>query len=191
MRDSRDFVVLSVHLKDAVVPLPVDLLPRGVPHCALPLHMVDLVPRNISVQFFHLMEPVGLLQLHVLETELADPKFWALAIFFRVGGEIPGFNFEPSYLNSVDVFHLKQDFDQFTKPNKRVRISHLGQSFVFLLQGGCGWVHLCIGLLHMVDLVVLSLLVPCDLPIRLRKLVTIFTLGGGGLCRFFWRTLWF
>ena len=41
MRDFRDFVVLSVHLKDAVIPLPVDLLPRRVPHCALPLHMVD------------------------------------------------------------------------------------------------------------------------------------------------------
>ena len=39
MRDSRDFVVLSVHLKDAVVPLPVDLLPRGVPHCAFPLQI--------------------------------------------------------------------------------------------------------------------------------------------------------
>ena len=61
------------------------------------------------------MEPVGLLQLHVLETELADPKFWALAIFFRVRGEVPGFNFEPSNLNSVDVFHLEQDSGQLRK----------------------------------------------------------------------------
>ena len=109
-------MVLSIHLKDAVVPLPVNLLPRGVPHCALPLHMVDLVPRNISVQFFHLMEPVGLLQLHVLETELADPKFWALAILFRIGSKIPSLNLKSSNLNSIDIFHLaEQNSGHFRK----------------------------------------------------------------------------
>ena len=58
------------------------------------------------------MEPVGLLQLHILETELADPKFWALAIFFRVGGKIPGFNFKPSNLHSVNIFHLGEHICQ-------------------------------------------------------------------------------
>ena len=69
------------------------------------------------------MEPVGLLQLHVLETELADPQFWALAIFFRVGSKIPRFNFEPSYLNPVDVFHLEQDSCQFRKDVQLVCVS--------------------------------------------------------------------
>ena len=36
-------MVLSVNLKDAVVSLPVNLLPRGVPHCALPLYKAALV----------------------------------------------------------------------------------------------------------------------------------------------------
>ena len=58
----------------------------------------------------------------------------------------------------------------------RLSIPHLRQGLVFFLQGGGGWVHLCISLLHVVDLVVLPLLVPRDFPVRLRKLVTIFTL---------------
>ena len=60
----------------------------------------------------------------------------------------------------------------------RLSNSHLGQGLVFFLQGGGGWVHLSISLLHVVDLVMLSLLVPCDFPVRLRKLMAIFTLGG-------------
>ena len=53
---------------------------------------------------------------------------------------------------------------------------YLGQGFVLFFQRSSGWVHLCVGLLHMVDLVMLSLLVPGDFPVRLCKLVTIFTL---------------
>ena len=58
------------------------------------------------------MEPVGLLQLHVLEAELADPELGALAIFLRVGSKIPCFYFEPPYLNSVNVFDLEEDSRQ-------------------------------------------------------------------------------
>ena len=68
----------------------------------------------------------------------------------------------------------------------RLSIPLLGQGLVFFLQGGGGWVHLCISLLHVVDLVVLPLLVPRDFPVRLRKLVTIFTLE---LCPFIWRSV--
>ena len=62
------------------------------------------------------MEPVSLLQLHVLETELADPKFWALAILFRIGSKIPSLNLKSSNLNSVDIFHLaEQNSGHFRK----------------------------------------------------------------------------
>ena len=171
-------MVLSVNLKDAVVSLPVNLLPRGVPHCALPLYKAALVFffQHLSPNVY-LMEPVGLLQLHILKTELADPQLRTLAIFFRVGGKIPGFNFKPPYLNSVDVFHLANYHNDFSYYFEI--IVHLGQSLMLFFQGSSGWVHLSVSLLHMVDLVVFSLLVPSNFPVRLCKLMTIFTLGVG------------
>ena len=55
--------------------------------------------------------------------------------------------------------------------------THLGQRLVFFLERGGGGVHLGVGLLHVVDLVVLPLLVPRDLPVSLCQVVPILTLA--------------
>ena len=47
---------------------------------------------------------------------------------------------------------------------------------MLLLQRCCGGIHLCIRLLHMVDLVMLPLLIPCDLSITVPQVMAILSL---------------
>ena len=52
------------------------------------------------------MVPIGSVETHVLQAELADPQFRLLPVFIGVRREVPGVNLIMSELDAGDVFHL-------------------------------------------------------------------------------------
>ena len=52
------------------------------------------------------MITVRLFQLHVLQTELANPQLCLLAVLLRIRREIPSVDLVLTDLNLIDVLHL-------------------------------------------------------------------------------------
>jgi hypothetical protein len=126
-----NFEVLAVHFEHTERSLAVDFFAGRLSAGAL-THVVS----------------VGLLQLHVLQTKLADIELALLSVLLRIRTEVPRVNFIFPKLDSVDVF----DF---------------GYGLVLFLQGGGGWIHFFISLLNMVDFVVAALLISSHLSTKL------------------------
>lgn len=65
------------------------------------------------------MISVGFVELHVLEAEFTNVKFWLFAILLGIRREIPRVDLVLSNLNFVNVLHLS-DLQQDVKLSEKV-----------------------------------------------------------------------
>lgn len=108
----------------------------------------------------HQVEAVALLVFHILETVLAEPELGLFPIVFREWGEVPGVDFVVPNVDLVHILHLGNLWARWEwregglgwgkRSNREgaapLRVPPRTYRLMFLLQGCCCGIHLCIGL---------------------------------------------